>query len=88
MKRALAALVVLGVAHFSFQFDPAMGEVKTKPIITTTKPSGVKTSPLSKDECRKFGGLVEVATICKSGSMCTTIDENGKSHRLCISAAK
>jgi hypothetical protein len=45
-------------------------------------------TPLTEGECTKFGGTVSSNVTCKSGSMCTTVDENGASHRVCISAAK
>jgi hypothetical protein len=62
---------------------------------TTGKPRGPtgpvrapvgKKSPLTKEECTRLGGEVKSAIgICNSGQACVTVDENKKSHAVCIS---
>jgi hypothetical protein len=41
-------------------------------------------SELTKGECTKLGGDVRISDICNSGSYCSTTDQNGKAHRVCI----
>jgi hypothetical protein len=41
-------------------------------------------SELSKGECTKLGGTIKTSDICNSGSYCSTTDQNGKAHRVCI----
>ena len=47
-------------------------------------------SLLTADQCRSAGGDVmsgdEIATLCKSGSYCITVDANKVAHRVCLSA--
>jgi hypothetical protein len=54
---------------------------KTSP--RAPRPTAV--APLTSAECKKLGGRVNVLAACKSGSVCTRKDEDGKTHRVCIS---
>ena len=47
-----------------------------------------KAVPLTNGECTKLGGSISENVTCNSGSMCTTTDESGNSHHVCISARK
>jgi hypothetical protein len=75
------------------------GAVRT-PAATVKKPKAAATGavgtkattvmPLTEGECTQLGGEVqtESAGVCNSGKFCGRRDENGKAHRVCITAAK
>jgi hypothetical protein len=44
--------------------------------------------PLTEEECRKLGGdvVTETSGICNSGTFCGRRDQDGKAHRVCITA--
>jgi hypothetical protein len=43
---------------------------------------------LSNAECKTLGGSIKDSTICNSKVACTTVDQNGSSHTVCISEEK
>jgi hypothetical protein len=47
-------------------------------------PGVIKTLPLTEGQCTQLGGETLRATICNSGRMCQTIDQNKVVHRVCI----
>jgi hypothetical protein len=50
------------------------------------RPATIK--PLTAEECRTLGGTVhtEVFGLCNSGRFCGRTDQDGKVHRVCITA--
>ena len=52
-------------------------------------PVGGVNAQLTKDECKRLGGtVIDGESLCNSGTVCSTTDQNGKSHSVCISVAK
>jgi hypothetical protein len=62
---------------------------KTKPQIMSTKIVNNQVLPvdLTKADCTDLGGSVATDSVgvCNSKSVCHTVDQNGKSHWVCIS---
>jgi hypothetical protein len=48
-------------------------------------PQPAAATPLTASECRNLGGKVGGLFACKSGKVCQRTDEDGKTHRVCIS---
>lgn len=86
MKNSLGCFTAIAIACSSLAAVPAFAVVKKAPI--STPPKASKNVPLTEGECTKLGGSVNSSGTCNSGSMCTTTDENGNSHRVCISKAR
>ncbi len=87
MKNLLGCSTAIAVAFLFVTAVPAFAVVKKSPVSTPPK-TNTKPSALTEGECNSLGGKVGSSATCNSGSMCTTTDENGNSHRVCISARK
>jgi hypothetical protein len=84
--RSASAIIVLALIASSAAARPAhapAGVGTVHPISSAT--------PLTEGECTKLGGTVEskdfspIASVCNSGKVCRTTDQNNKQHLVCIS---
>jgi hypothetical protein len=53
---------------------------------TLTAPTRAKPMPLSTNECHQLGGKLVMDAACTSTFKCTTVDQYGKAHSVCINA--
>ena len=98
---AIASLAIAAVAlaasqaptGSSGQRPVAQGIMMTAPATSTRPPDAASKSlvaMLTASQCTSAGGDVvsgdEIATLCKSGSYCITVDANKVAHRVCLSA--
>jgi hypothetical protein len=92
MKTKFAFLIALGTVCLILGLDPASALTKKGAVnagaVNANVQRNKKLMLLTKGECTKFGGTVSANVACKSKSMCETTDENGVTHRVCISAKK
>jgi len=90
MKIFAVAIAVFFLILICALPEPASAEETTAKPPTGAVPADQAKPTLSKDECSTLGGK-EVgisAKICGSGSACSTTDQNGKHHLVCLSATR
>jgi hypothetical protein len=89
MKKIIGRSIATAITLLALAAVPAFAVVKNAPApVSTPTKANSKSTALTKTECGDLGGSVSSSATCNSGSMCTTTDENGNSHHVCISARK
>jgi hypothetical protein len=83
-----ALLVIVASANSASADDKIITGPTSSPSANKIAPSGPKVENLSNSECKTLGGSIKDSTICNSKVACTTVDQNGYSHTVCISEEK
>jgi hypothetical protein len=86
IKTSITISVIVGL----LSFVSSASAVEKKQPGTGTPPRTTTAAPLTEGECTQLGGTVRniAAGICISGQACSTTDEQGQKHTVCISASK
>jgi len=94
MKKSTAISIAIALFVIVASANSALAEDKiiTGPASPTSNqiaPStGNKVEHLSNTECTTLGGKVATSTVCNSKVACSTTDQNGAIHTVCIAEEK
>jgi hypothetical protein len=83
MRAGAAFTAAVGILIIALGASALAVEVQ-RPGPTVTAPTRAKPVPLSPGECRQLGGKILRDAACTSTIKCTTVDQYGKAHSVCL----